>query len=349
MPARILLLTALLALAILACSDNNEPTGPVEQAPQLADYLWFDTTSLLIVRSPQSGGAETYIDADSIVGEPFGDANGNGVYDRGIDTFVMSLDPAVNMDFNHNGRHDGWTDPYYVGEPFDDYNLNGVYDQPDQRYEVGEPFLDIDGDGTWDAGLAGQVVKGRWDVVDSIESVYRWYYCDSIARWVSDSGGVYVFPAHKWVWDFSRDDFLRDWSVSVRRTADGLVYEGSNQWVFPLTGPGAAQVGVETVAVAYITDTARMVRSTEFGQSVTYDSTTYDNLLRIRFDSLVLGSGFAPSVSFAEFYFSLDRGFFLAVWQMYGDSHFYDGPMQAGIIGMVDSVPLPLIRETAQP
>jgi len=94
---------------------------------------------------------ESYTDGDSIIGEPFIDYNGNGIYDFGVDGFVMSVGPT-NMDYNHNGRHDGPNDPYAEGTPFIDWNGNGIYDAPDQRYNPGEPFVDRNGNGKWDAG-----------------------------------------------------------------------------------------------------------------------------------------------------------------------------------------------------
>ncbi len=95
---------------------------------------------------------ESYIDGDSIVGEPYIDRNNNGVYDEGIDGFVRSVDPATNMDYNHNGSHDGPLDQFTPETPFIDRNGNGVYDAPNFRFDPGEPFTDMNGNGQWDAG-----------------------------------------------------------------------------------------------------------------------------------------------------------------------------------------------------
>lgn len=95
---------------------------------------------------------EPYVDGDSIVGEPFTDVNKNGIYDLGIDGFVMNPDPALNQDYNHNGSHDGPDDEFTPGTPFVDRNGNGVYDSPNFRFDAGEPFNDLNGNGKWDAG-----------------------------------------------------------------------------------------------------------------------------------------------------------------------------------------------------
>ncbi len=94
---------------------------------------------------------EPYTDGDSIIGEPFTDFNGNGVFDLGVDGFVMSPFDD-NQDLNHNGRHDGPNDPWTVGTPYIDRNGNGIYDPKNQRYDPGEQFVDVNGNGRWDAG-----------------------------------------------------------------------------------------------------------------------------------------------------------------------------------------------------
>jgi outer membrane receptor protein involved in Fe transport len=94
---------------------------------------------------------EPYTDGDQRLGEPFDDVNGNGVYDPGIDIFIASNDPAINMDLNHNSKYDGPTDPWSPGLPYRDLNGNGLYDPPNGVYDNGEPFLDLNGNGKWDS------------------------------------------------------------------------------------------------------------------------------------------------------------------------------------------------------
>ncbi len=103
---------------------------------------------------------EPYIDGDRILGEPFTDVNRNGFYDRGIDVFTRSSDPALNQDKNYNGQYDGPCDGndciYEPGRRFEDRNGNGFYDTPDNQYNPGEPFTDKNGNGVWDDGGTSQ-------------------------------------------------------------------------------------------------------------------------------------------------------------------------------------------------
>lgn len=93
---------------------------------------------------------EPYTDGDINLGEPFVDVNQNGVYDQGIDQFVMSSDPAINMDLNRNSQYDGPNTAWTPGVPFQDLNGNGIYDQSNGRYDYGEPFVDLNHNGKWD-------------------------------------------------------------------------------------------------------------------------------------------------------------------------------------------------------
>lgn len=94
---------------------------------------------------------EPYTDGDINLGEPFIDVNNNGIYDRGIDEFVMSSDPSLNMDKNRNARYDGPNSPWSPGVPYKDLNGNGLYDAPNGRYEFGEPYVDLNHNGKWDS------------------------------------------------------------------------------------------------------------------------------------------------------------------------------------------------------
>jgi outer membrane receptor protein involved in Fe transport len=95
---------------------------------------------------------EPYVDGDSSLGEPFIDVNNNGVYDQGVDGFIISIDPAVNMDLNYNSEHDGPDAPWSQGVPYIDFNGNGVFDQKNNLYDPGEPYVDVNKNGKHDAG-----------------------------------------------------------------------------------------------------------------------------------------------------------------------------------------------------
>jgi len=169
--------------------------------------------------------AEPYVDGDSILGEPYYDNNNNGVYEEGVDGFVMSTGPD-NQDYNHNGRRDGPNDKFTGGRvilgpngdtvrvepptPYIDRNGNGIYDGPNFQYDYGEPFTDINGNGKWDAGgTSSFLAPGSYD--DDIE----WYYRESSTL----RGDVKVFRQmgnHElkggigmWRYDFTLQDIKR--------------------------------------------------------------------------------------------------------------------------------------------
>jgi len=98
---------------------------------------------------------EPFIDGDSVLGEPYVDLNSNGLYDIGIDVFVISNDPVVNQDLNHNGKYDGPRDMWTQGIPYWDRNGNGIYDRPNSIYDPGEPYTDLNGNGEYDFGGSG--------------------------------------------------------------------------------------------------------------------------------------------------------------------------------------------------
>ncbi len=93
---------------------------------------------------------EPYTDGDVILGEPFTDVNLNGVYDAGIDIFVMAVDPSVNQDLNRNSKYDGPKDAWLPGTPFRDLNGNGIYDPKNATFDSGEPFIDLNKNGQYD-------------------------------------------------------------------------------------------------------------------------------------------------------------------------------------------------------
>jgi outer membrane receptor protein involved in Fe transport len=79
------------------------------------------------------------------VGEPFVDVNQNGVFDRGIDRFIISTDPTINQDLNFNSVYDGPDDPATeLPGTYIDLNRNGRFDYPNGIYDEGEPYVDLD-------------------------------------------------------------------------------------------------------------------------------------------------------------------------------------------------------------
>src|SRR3990172_1996656 len=80
------------------------------------------------------------------MGEPFVDVNQNGVFDGGIDRFIISTDPTINQDLNFNSVYDGPGGvPTMIPGTYVDLNRNGRFDFPNGIYDEGEPFVDLDG------------------------------------------------------------------------------------------------------------------------------------------------------------------------------------------------------------
>lgn len=126
---------------------------------------------------------EPFVNGDSVIGEPFTDINGNGVYDEGIDGF-----DRVNDDLNHNGDYDGpgvpgWTPNQWVpGIPFEDRNGNGLFDNPNENttYDPGEPFVDLNGNGIWDPGGSASFLR-----YGSYDQSMLWHYHNT-RTWTSE-------------------------------------------------------------------------------------------------------------------------------------------------------------------
>jgi len=133
-------------------SDNPADTGngkydPEKSAISLGGYS-LDTWG---TKGVDRG--EPYWDGDSLIGEPFTDIDGDGVYDstRG-DLWIPYRD-----DLNGNSVYDG---PYSdacpglqhceTRIPYIDRNHNGMYDKPNYRWDPGEAYTDVNGNGKYD-------------------------------------------------------------------------------------------------------------------------------------------------------------------------------------------------------
>ncbi len=119
------------------------------------DYLYdtngngkFDPERASVINQHEP---EPYEDGDINLGEPFSDVNNNGVYDPGIDGFIMSNDDS-NQDLDRSSGYTGPFDQWSPGIPYIDRNGNGIYDPPNNRYDPGEKFTDLNGNGQYDFG-----------------------------------------------------------------------------------------------------------------------------------------------------------------------------------------------------
>jgi len=126
---------------------------------------------------------EPYLDGDINLGEDYTDVNNNGIYDEGIDIFILSDGPD-NQDVDRNSVY---TAPYPYGIwspgiPFIDRNGNGLYDLPNNQYDPGEQFVDLNGNGVYDRHGSTQSFLN----VGSYGSTTQWH-SRQIRRYVLES------------------------------------------------------------------------------------------------------------------------------------------------------------------
>lgn len=352
---RFLAAAAILIPALLFCLSCDDDTVVSDQPETYAftDYIWIDTASFLTVKATGGANTEPYLDGDYIIGEPFIDQNGNGVYDNGVDIFIMCACDS-NQDLNRNGRHDGPDDPYTTGTPYDDLNADGTYSAPNGTYEVGEPFYDYDGDSTRDANslqtMLHNVVKAGVVESAATATVFQFYYRDSLFAFVSDSGRKYVWPQRSaFYWNPDTDYYRRYSDLAFTFNAAGLEWtrEGMVRLLVAERGPivpGAARVPVAWLdASVGIYDTVTMVRSVEVLPAPPEVGGTAGEVLEIRFDTpLFDDSAVAPytAEAYFEFYFSADYGFGGVEY----NSADFTGIHLRHIEARHDSLPLPMIR-----
>jgi hypothetical protein len=194
-------------LLITACDNDQRAAQPVV-ASKIGggSYVFVDTTGYVLVKAlfpGQRPEVEVYLWWERNFGEPFGDVNGDGDYDPGIDIFIYSTNPALNMDLNYNSRYDGPDDPWSPGIPFDDVDGNGTLRleaDAGENYSPAVPFCDHNENGQWDSAPAFtfyrmarcRSVGQGWGRVslEFNEADSAWY------RFRSDSGVVYDLRGH---------------------------------------------------------------------------------------------------------------------------------------------------------
>ncbi len=315
----------------------------------------FDSSVFFATNARRSW--EPFFDGDSIIGEPFDDINGNGVYDPGVDIFIRSVDTTINDDVNFNGEHDGPNDPWSPGVPFDDLDLDGQYDRPSNYYDQGEPFLDLNGDGVCNsaseigAGLGDLI---RWVVSEQDTSFTIWTYelQDSVGLLVSDSGISYATPARSSItWNDTEDRPQRYYDHQFRIDEHGLAYLCRIQ-------PYRSEVQVVPVILAVESDCFAKRISVPVGCSpyppqwqepdstlyrrtiinnatFEFDGILYDSLLQIRLDDgWINGDSTVVCQLEWDFYFKQEHGIFALVT----GSHRVCFPVR------YDTIPLPMTR-----
>lgn len=131
--------------------DNNDPNDPNDgtTGPDGKFDSW---------KQPEAWGttgidyAETFVDGDLNLGEPYVDLNKDGVRETN----------ETYQDLNGNGQYDGPDETWSPGIPYEDRNHNGRYDKPTGTgvWTPGFPYVDANGNGKWD-GVDGFYDRGN--------------------------------------------------------------------------------------------------------------------------------------------------------------------------------------------
>ncbi|KPL02641.1 MAG: hypothetical protein AMJ90_05220 [candidate division Zixibacteria bacterium SM23_73_2] len=133
-------------ISIPNCGKRITPSSEDKTIFAIKDYFPLNIGDKWLWEIGLDSLAEPYRDGDSVLGEPFTDLNGNGVWDMGepfqdysLDGHYEGPDSFDYRDLNLNGKHD----PGEPSVPFADVNLNGRYDAPNYNWDPGEPFCDL--------------------------------------------------------------------------------------------------------------------------------------------------------------------------------------------------------------
>ncbi len=189
---------------ITGCGDEETTTGPGAVTYTYSEFVHFDSTEYRLVKRDIPDLfreiPEPLVNGEQSLGEPFTDMNGNGVYEAGIDTFLISDNPDINQDLNGNDQYDGPDDPWSEGIPFDDFDGNGEYRvDPGNNisgYEPGLPYSDYNENDKHDGDLKALYGIAHWKVGFLFGGVKYTldYYENAVYRFVSDSGINYYLP-----------------------------------------------------------------------------------------------------------------------------------------------------------
>ncbi len=337
---RLLILLLAVVSLLWSCDKENGPTEPEPelQTARYADYIWFDTSSYLITVQ-QSGSAEPYIDGDRIIGEPFTDVNGNGVYDSGIDIFIRCATCDSNQDLNRNGRHDGPNDPYTAGTPFDDYDGDRIFDPPNFLYDSGEPYRDLNDDGQW-AGVGDFDISPVFLRIEKAGGdTLRFYRRDSTYIFCSDSGYCEYWPASSAAtWDLV-EEYYRHllWFDFLRPETSSIFIDKNEDAELPVVKGATLVEGTDSDSAWFgqLQEYVKFNRTVAFDQELVVGPDTLTGLLMVELDELVY-SGINHPLYFYRFWWNKELGF------VGFEKKFSGTELRVLILEHHDSIPLPM-------
>lgn len=334
--------TCLSGVFIVTCDEDKSPIDSQDEDQiMFDDYVFFDTSLLIIQRSTSAGrGTEWYLACESSLGEPFIDVNGNGVYDPGIDIFVMSVGPD-NMDYNNNGKHDGPDDPWEPDIPFDDHDGDGErfcdadWTRPPHYYENWMPFCDMNGNGQWDSLLDFGYKVVRWGVMneDSTGVEYQPFYDDSLFWHTTDSGVQHWQPGYDdWPVSNGLAGFILDDSGLI-----GTTYH--HRFRILARGNNVA----DTTRIPYWSiycSATTILKTVQLNQPLDIGGSVHTDLLMVSFDDPLDDSGQVSCPdTYWEFYFAQMTGLIALHYNYRGsqETWYYFDQQFAGAQPMMNS------------
>ncbi len=323
----------LIVSAVFLTCDEDKPIIPITPEYSLTDFVHFDKMKFVLRRDSLNGFSNwgEYVLCDRSLGESFTDVNGNGVYDEGIDIFIISNRPD-NQDIDRNSRYTYPDEPWVPGIPFDDVDGDGEFDSIGSindyyAYENGKPFCDYNGNGIHDdtLGFTYTLLKCSTFTSGNMIEYFFYKYPKCFYSYTSDSGKNYWLPTNSALFNSFCDDLgqpcSQPFSNPVFKISDsGLcVYIkesfGQTYIIGDILLLDSGKINLSGVAKRVIfchssyTDTVEFSRTNSINQSLEIGDTIFKDLLKVRFDSaIVLNTGMYIPGRFFEFYFSLELG-----------------------------------------
>jgi len=339
----------IILVAIFGCSTEDSTVGP-EVVSDFEAYIRFDTShfifTLVNVEFYENEIYEKAVNWERCLGEPFIDMNGNGIYEAGIDSFIIALDPAVNQDLNRNNQYDG-PESGYEGLPFDDIDGDGEFrvnpNDGGRYYEPGLPFADFNGNGVRDSGMSISGEMASFSAFTGLQG-HTWYtavwppWSTYIGyRFISDSGKAYLQDIY-WAGGFN--------NLVVNDT--GLVFYADPEFVnydlaFPLLVAGVgdfSEVTDEPFRVPVSNhDTITVLRTVRLNETLDIGGHSFDDLMVVDFE----GDAFRYRFRFARDHGILSYSYENIDPQSQEIQHYYNF-YYLEFVDKADSVFLPMTR-----
>lgn len=279
------LLLVMSVLFFVGCTKQDNPSAPQSISYRYEDYVHFDTTQFMYskytLRMFEPRFPEPVMNWEGVIGEPFWDVDGDGVYNADIDSFVMALDPAINQDLNRNNRYDGPADGWSPGIPFDDINGDGVYnprtDDYYSGYIDGMPFCDFNANGIRDTSMDALYGVLKLEMLPANGPDTTWVWARSYEmeyRFESDSGINYNLQ------------FKRGFGLgNIYLTKTGMYV--NLFWNIQMLDTGYIPDGLDTIIEVEIPweGPGRYRKKVRLNESIYVDGIGYDNLLLVSFTS----------------------------------------------------------------